>query len=478
MVKKRLILIILIIAIPVLVISVSGDNQTGNTPEISDSLNDRQRSADDTAPVLPAEKLTTDPVDEPAAGEEDGEVGPILFSLIIILLAAKFGGDLVQRMKQPAVLGELIFGMIIGNLALLGIHIFEPFKHLITIEILAEIGVIILLFEVGLESSLKEMLSVGLTSIFVALLGVVVPFMLGWGVSAMFFPEESIFIHIFIGATLTATSVGITARVLKDIHKIRTREAKIILGAAVIDDILGLVVLAVVVGLVGAHNTGGNLSSLRILWIVAKAFLFIFGALAIGTALAPHFFRMASKLRAQSVLITFSLMFCFAFALAADRVGLAPIVGAFAAGMILSGVNFEDMFLHEKRPLEDLLQPISAFLVPIFFVYMGMNVDLSTFGNYQVIFFALVLTLAAVVGKQICSLVGVFEKKINFWVIGVGMIPRGEVGLIFVGIGAKLYIDGERVVSPDVYSAIIIMVMITTLVTPPILKLLFTDKPS
>jgi Kef-type K+ transport system membrane component KefB len=125
-----------------------------------------------------------------------------------------------------------------------------------------------------------------------------------------------------------------------------------------------------------------------------------------------------------------------------------------------------------------LLQPISAFLVPIFFVYMGMNVDLSTFGNYQVIFFALVLTLAAVVGKQICSMVGIFEKKINFWVIGVGMIPRGEVGLIFVGIGAKLYIDGERVVSPDVYSAIIIMVMITTLVTPPILKLLFTDKPS
>lgn len=466
--KRRLLLIILIIATPILIMSASGDNRTGSISDSGDSSNIRPQAADDITQDSAAE--------EQATGAEEGEVGAILFSLIIILLAAKFGGDLLERMKQPAVLGELIFGMIIGNLALLGIHIFEPLKHHITIEILAEIGVIILLFEVGLESSLKEMLSVGLTSIFVALIGVVVPFMLGWGISAMFFPEESIFIHIFIGATLTATSVGITARVLKDIHKIRTREAKIILGAAVIDDILGLVVLAVVVGIIGAHNTGGSLSSMRILWIVAKAFLFIFGALAIGTLLAPHLFKMASKLRAQSILITFSLMFCFAFALAADRMGLAPIVGAFAAGMILSGVNFDDIFLHEERKLEDLLQPISAFLVPIFFVYMGMNVDLSTFGNFNVIFFALVLTLVAIIGKQICSLAGVFEKKINSWVIGVGMIPRGEVGLIFAGIGAKLYIDGVRVVGPDAYSAVIIMVMITTLVTPPILKLLFVDK--
>ena len=468
MTRKRIFLIIFIIAAPFLIMSASGDNGVGNILDTGDSSDMRPQAADEITQDSAAEKQP--------AGDEEGDVGPILFSLIIILLAAKFGGDLLERMKQPAVLGELIFGMIIGNLAFLGIHIFEPLKHHITIEILAEIGVIILLFEVGLESSLKEMLSVGLTSIFVALLGVVVPFLLGWGVSAMFFPEEAIFIHIFIGATLTATSVGITARVLKDIHKIRTREAKIILGAAVIDDILGLVVLAVVVGVIGAHNTGGSLSSMKILWIVGKAFLFIFGALVLGTLLAPHLFKMASKLQARSILITFSLMFCFTFALAADRMGLAPIVGAFAAGMILSGVNFDDIFLHEERKLEDLLQPISAFLVPIFFVYMGMNVDLSTFGNYNVIIFALVLTLVAIIGKQICSLAGIFEKKINSWVIGVGMIPRGEVGLIFAGIGAKLSVDGVRVVGPDAYSAVIIMVMITTLVTPPILKLLFVDK--
>jgi len=414
-----------------------------------------------------------------AEAGEDGEndiIAPILFALIIIILAAKLGGDLVERFHQPAVLGELIFGMLIGNLALLGINWFEPLRHHITIEILAEIGVILLLFEVGLESSLKEMMSVGMTSFFVALIGVIVPFFLGWWVSAMFFPEESIFIHIFIGATLTATSVGITARVLKDIGKIRTREAKIVLGAAVFDDIMGLVVLAVVVGIIGAHNTGGELSSTRVLWIVGKAFLFIFGALSIGTLLAPKFFQIASKLRAKSVLITFALMFCFFFALIADKVGLAPIVGAFAAGMILSGINFKDFFTHEERKLDELLSPISAFLVPIFFVYMGMNVDLSTFGSMSVLLFALVLTAAAIIGKQICSAAGFFERKINPWVVGVGMIPRGEVGLIFAGIGAKLQIDGIQVVNPDAYSAVIIMVMITTLVTPPVLKLIFTDK--
>jgi Kef-type K+ transport system membrane component KefB len=408
--------------------------------------------------------------------EEEEAIAPILFALIIIILAAKLGGDLVERFRQPAVLGELIFGMILGNLALIGIHLFEPLRHHITIEILAEIGVIILLFEVGLESSIKEMMSVGLTSFFVALIGIVAPFFLGWWISALFFPQESIFIHIFIGATLTATSVGITARVLKDIGKIRTREAKIILGAAVFDDIMGLVVLAVVVGIVGAHNTGGTLSSLSVFWIVAKAFIFILGSLSLGTIVAPPFFRMASKLRAQSVLITFSLMFCFVFAFLADRIGLAPIVGAFAAGMILSGINFNDIFTHEERKLQELLGPISAFLVPIFFIYMGMNVDLSTLGNVNVIFFALVLTIAAILGKQICSLAGVFERKINSWAIGVGMIPRGEVGLIFAGIGAKLQIDGVKVVSPDAYSAVIIMVMVTTLVTPPVLKTIFADR--
>jgi Kef-type K+ transport system membrane component KefB len=487
---KNVLILITALATFYILGSITNGQETENSSHVSEAAEDTSRVIqvvndtillgpvpDDTGHIdrtIDADTSHREEIEEESA-DQGSEVGPILLGLIIILFAAKLGGDLVERFKQPAVLGELIFGMIIGNLALIGIDILEPLKHHITIEILAEIGVIILLFEVGLESNLREMLSVGLTSIFVALIGVVAPFFLGWGVSALFFPQESIFIHIFIGATLTATSVGITARVLKDIGKIRARESKIILGAAVIDDILGLVVLAVVVGIISAHNTGGTLSSLSILWIIFKAFLFIFGSILIGTVVAPHLFKYASKLRAQSILITFSLMFCFLFAFIADKVGLAPIVGAFAAGMILTDVNFTDIFKHEERKLEELLGPISAFLVPIFFVYMGMNVDLSTFGNPQVIIFALVLTLVAILGKQICSLAGIFEKKINSWVIGVGMIPRGEVGLIFAGIGAKLMIDGERVVNPNAYSAVIIMVVVTTLVTPPILKSIFGE---
>jgi Kef-type K+ transport system membrane component KefB len=315
-----------------------------------------------------------------------------------------------------------------------------------------------------------------LTSLFVAVIGVIVPFFLGWGVSALFFPSESFYIHIFIGATLTATSVGITARVMKDIGKLKTREAKIILGAAVIDDVLGLVVLAVVTGIIASHNTGVSLSSLQILWVIGKAFLFLIISISLGSLIAPHLFKLASKLRAQEIMMTSSLLFCFLFAWLADWIGLAPIVGAFAAGMILSDVNLRGIFTSEERQLEDLLAPIAAFLVPIFFVYMGIHVDLRTFANPNVIFFALVLTLAAIVGKQACSLAGLFESKINFWAIGVGMIPRGEVGLIFAGMGAKLVVDGIQVVNPIAYSAVIIMVVITTLITPPFLKILLAGR--
>lgn len=408
------------------------------------------------------------------SGED--EIAPILFSLIIILLVAKLGGDLMERVKQPAVLGELVFGIIIGNLSLVGFNGFEVLKEHATIKILSEIGVIILLFEVGLESSLKDILAVGLASFFVAMIGVLTPFVLGWIVSALFFPSSSIYINIFVGATLTATSVGITARVLKDIGKLQARESKIILGAAVIDDIMGLVVLAVVVGVIEAHNVGGSLSSLSVLWIIVKAFLFVAGALLLGTFLARRLFKIASQLRAQGVLITFSLIFCFLLALFADKIGLAPIVGAFIAGIILADVNFQDLFTREQHQLEELLRPISAFLVPLFFVYMGLKVDLATFGRAHVLFFALVLTVAAIAGKQICSLVGMFVKNINAWAIGVGMVPRGEVGLIFAGVGAGLMVDGRPVISSDTYSALIIMVVITTLITPPILKQVLINR--
>lgn len=410
-------------------------------------------------------------VEPTGGGGHGGEVLEILVALVVILLSAKLGGDLLERIHQPAVLGELVMGIIIGNLHLLGWDVFEPFKNDISLEILAEIGVIILLFEVGLESTVREMLKVGFASLMVALFGVIVPFFLGWGVGIWFLPEESTLVHVFIGATLTATSVGITARVLQDIGKSQTKEARIILGAAVIDDILGLIILAVVTGIISAANagTGGGMVSSDILWIVLKAVLFIAGSIIVGAWILPHYFKFGFQLKAKGVLLSFCLLICFLLAFIAGKIGLAPIVGAFAAGLILDDVYFQDYENKGEHEIAELIEPISTFLVPIFFVRMGMLVDLTTFANSRILGFAAVLTIAAIIGKQICAL-AIFEKGINRLAVGLGMIPRGEVGLIFAGIGANLVLDGHPIIDAGTYSAILIMVIVTTLVTPPALK--------
>jgi Kef-type K+ transport system membrane component KefB len=411
-----------------------------------------------------------DPNQGGAADSHSGEVMDILLSLVVVLLSAKLGGDLLERFHQPAVLGELIMGMIIGNLHLVGFMGFEVFKGDLVLQVLAEVGVIILLFQVGLESTVKGMMEVGVTSFLVATFGVVVPFFLGWGVGAWFLPEESVYVHVFIGATLTATSVGITARVLKDIGKVQTKEAKIILGAAVIDDILGLVILAVVAGIIKAASSGGEgVSSLQILWIIAKAVLFVAGAIVLGKLILPHFFKLGFRLKVRGVFLSFCLLVCFALAYLAGEAGLAPIVGAFAAGLILEDIYYQDFYDRGEHHVEELIEPIAIFLVPIFFVRMGMMVDLTTFGQLGILGFAAVMTLAAIVGKQACAL-AVFDKSINRLAIGLGMIPRGEVGLIFAGIGATLMLNGHAVISAGTYSAVVIMVIVTTLVTPPVLK--------
>lgn len=419
--------------------------------------------------------VTGEPAAAQTAHEEEGHGGPvlgILLQLIVILLVAKLGGDVFERFGQPAVLGELILGMLIGNLHLIGIYVLEPFKHDITLEVLAELGVIILLFEVGLESSVREMIRVGWASFMVAVFGVITPFFLGWGVGYLFLPEESVYVHIFIGATLTATSVGITARVLQELGKVKTREAKIILGAAVIDDILGLVILAVVAGVITAVNSGqgDGVSSGAIVWIIAKAVLFIVGALVIGSFILPHYFKYAIRLKGKGVFLSLCLLVCFTLAYLAGQVGLAPIVGAFAAGLILDEVQYHKYREKDDRSIEHLIEPISVFLVPIFFVRMGMLVEFSTFAQVEILGFAAVMTLAAIIGKQACTL-AIFDKQTNRIAIGLGMIPRGEVGLIFAGIGAKLMLDGHPVVSSGTYSAVVIMVIVTTLVTPPVLKI-------
>jgi Kef-type K+ transport system membrane component KefB len=400
-----------------------------------------------------------------------GEMGEILFTLVIILLSAKLGGHLMERVGQPSVLGELIFGVIIGNIYLLGFHGFETLKDHEAVNVLAEIGVILLLFEVGLESTVGDMMKVGLSSLFVALLGIVTPFFLGWGVSAWLLPAESLYVHIFIGATLTATSVGITARVLKDMGRLQDKESRIILGAAVIDDVLGLVILAVVSGVIAAADTGGaGVSTAAVAWIVAKAFIFLVGSIVLGGFLFPRILNMTLRLRGTGVLLTIALVFCFAMAWLAELAGLAGIVGAFAAGLILEDVHVKKYRERGEHELEELIRPLAVFLTPIFFVDMGMNVDLRTFGQVDVLTFAGALTLAAIVGKQAASL-GVTEKGLNRLAIGLGMIPRGEVGLIFASIGASLYIQGDPVIDASIYSAVVIMVIVTTMVTPPVLKI-------
>jgi Kef-type K+ transport system membrane component KefB len=288
------------------------------------------------------------------------------------------------------------------------------------------------------------MLDVGLPSLWVALLGVVVPFALGFGVGALVLPDRSVYVHAFLGATLTATSVGITARVLSDLNKSKTAEARVILGAAVIDDVLGLVILAVVAGIISAADQGTALSAGDIAAVIGKAAAFLFGALLL-------------------------LVFCFALAYLSSLVGLAPIVGAYAAGLILEDVHFKGFEPAGERDLEHLLRPIVNFLVPVFFVLMGMMVDLRTFARVEVLGLAGLLTVAAIAGKQACSLAP-FGRPLDRLSIGIGMVPRGEVGLIFANIGLGLSIAGEPVIDQGLFSAVVIMVIVTTMVTPPALK--------
>ncbi|HEX5834260.1 MAG TPA: cation:proton antiporter, partial [Pyrinomonadaceae bacterium] len=328
----------------------------------------------------------------------------VLIGVAVMLVAAKICGEIFERFRQPGVLGELSAGIIIGNLVLFGFMGAEPLKTNETIAALAELGVIILLFEVGLESDLKEMIEVGWSSLLVALVGVVAPFFLGWAVSSYFIPDEPRLVHIFIGATLCATSVGITARVFKDLGKLATREARIILGAAVIDDVLGLLILATVAGAIRAAATGGVLSLFDVGVIAAKSLLFLVAAIAIGILLMPRVLRGAGRLETRGVLLTLAISFCLFLAWAAAKVELAPIVGAFAAGLILDEVHYRPKGGRTERDLHDLLQPVSTVLVPIFFVLMGFKVDLRLFARLDILGFAVVLTIAAIVGKQVCGL--------------------------------------------------------------------------
>jgi len=409
--------------------------------------------------ISPFISYASSDVEHAASSGHSDPIAPVLFGLIIILLAAKVGGELFEKINQPAVLGELIFGIIIGNLALLSGGVFS-FNHLVeteVIDILARLGVMILLFQVGLESNIKDMMKVGISSFLVAIIGVVAPMILGYYVSSWIIPEAGFNTHLFIGATLTATSVGITARVLKDLGKLRTPEAKIILGAAVIDDVLGLIILSIVSGII----ISGTISVASIATISLTSVVFLIGSIIIGLKTAPIIGNWVSRMRVEGMKIVTAFLFLFVMAYLADMMGLATIVGAFAAGLVLDDVSFRNKREHH---IEVLVKPLYCIFVPIFFVLMGIQVKLDAFLDPKIILIALGITVASIVGKQACGL-GVKCPGASKLTVGIGMISRGEVGLIFAGIGKEL-----GVLDDSIFGAIVILVILTTLITPPLLK--------
>jgi len=415
------------------------------------------------------------------------------FWIALLLMFAKIS-SLIEKFGQPSVLGELLIGVFLGNAFLLGLDIFEPIKHDTILPFLSELGVVILLFQIGLESNINEMKKVGKSALLVAVVGVIIPFVLGsFILGPLLIPGLSANAYLFLGAALTATSVGITARVFKDLKCLHLKEAQIILGAAVIDDVLGLILLAVISAIV----TTGAASIGLISWIVAKAIIFLVSSIVLGQLLASKISKLFSKIN-TGVSMKFSIVISFAltFAFLAKLFGLAPIIGAFAAGLILDPVHFryfKDLKIvndiketiknfnskeketiesamepHAHREIEYLIEPVGNLLVPIFFVMTGIGVKLEVLGNLSLLFTAFLFTLLAVFGKYVSGFVA---GKVNRAIVGFGMVPRGEVGLIFASIGKAL-----GVISDEIFSVIVIMVILTTLLTPPILGFLLKKQ--
>jgi Kef-type K+ transport system membrane component KefB len=395
----------------------------------------------------------------------DFSIPSLFLVLAAMLIAAKLLGELAERFRQPAVLGELIAGVILGG-SVLGIVPADGTEAQI-IHVLAELGVVLLLFEIGLETDLREMFRVGTSSLSVAAVGVVLPFALGFAYWA-YLPHPAstggadlTMTAIFVGATLTATSVGITARVLSDLGQMSSEEAKIIVGAAIIDDVLGLVILTVVSGMAA----GASVDALGILRVLAVAVGFLVVAVLVGRFAAPRLFDLVVRMRVRYVLLVFAIAFALGLSAAAALVGSALIIGAFAAGVILSGTNQFDTIEHEVRP-------VASIFTPIFFVSVGASVNLGLLnpareGAAGILTVAASLTALAIIGKVVAGWAAPWAPFRRL-VVGVGMVPRGEVGLIFADIGRRAGLLNEAV-----FGAVLLTVMATTFVAPPGLKLLF-----
>jgi Kef-type K+ transport system membrane component KefB len=380
-------------------------------------------------------------------------ISELLVALLAIFAAAKIFGELAERIGQPAVLGEMAGGIVIGVSGLHLIDAHDPLLH-----VLSELGVLLLLFLIGLETDIRRLLAVGGASLAVATAGVVLPFAAGYGVGMwLSYPAT---VSVFLGAALTATSVGITARVLSDLGHLDSDEAQVILGAAVVDDILGLVLLTVI----SAVAAGESLTVAGVGRIFGIAFGFVILAVVIGSLLAPRLIAVITRLRVGKALFFASIMFAFGLAWLASAVGSALIIGAFAAGLVLARTD-------RGRDIEHEVFDVAQFFIPIFFVAVGAAVDLKALNPFnadtrQFFVIGMLLTLVAIAGKLIAGYFA-FGRPLRKTVIGVGMVPRGEVGLIFAQLGLT-----AGLLSAGLYSSVALMVMITTFVAPPALRAL------
>ncbi|CZJ47691.1 cation:proton antiporter [Legionella pneumophila] len=445
-------------------------------------------------------------------GEHSDPVTSVLLGVTTILFLAIIGRYLARLLNQPGVLGELLIGMIVGNLsyffgselvvilregsaiydvvkemlagislnqavtdvihnsyyanqviqALSGAEGTEYLKIAYVVDIFSRYGVIFLLFMVGLETSLSDLKKTGKESILVAVIGIVAPMILGFVVACFIIPNSSYKINLFIGATLSATSIGITASVLKEMNKLSTREARTILGAATLDDILGLIILAVVSSIV----ISGAVSIMVVMKIIILALLFFIGTLFMGPFVLRKAVDLFRFLEPWESKLFISFLFIMALAWLASFIQLAAIIGAFAAGVILHDDYFGEQKAHHKdhRSIHHLVSPLETILAPMFFTLIGIQVKLETFYDWNVIVLAGGLSVAAILGKLLSGLGA--NRRDDRLLIGIGMLPRGEVGLVFASIGRTI-----GVISDNLFTAIVLMIMITTFIAPPLLKM-------
>ena len=413
----------------------------------------------------------------------------VLLSLVVIYLASKIGGELSNRVGLPPVLGELVGGVVVGISALhllvfpegggdasssVLMNVIQTTTGLNSLElaatfqaqsevisVLAELGVVILLFEIGLESNLKDLMAVGIQATVVAVVGVVVPFAAGTAGLMTLFGVPAV-PAIFAGAALTATSIGITSKVLSELGSLNSKEGQIILGAAVIDDVLGIIVLAVVASLAKT----GEVDVSNVIYLIISASGFLLGAIVLGNVFNWAFVAVVDYIKTRGELVIPAFIFAFVMAYLAAAIHLEAILGAFAAGLVLDETD-------KRKELQKQVAPIADMLVPIFFVTVGAKTDLSVLNpaipsNREGLVIATFLIAIAVIGKVVTGLAVFGQPGINRLAIGVGMIPRGEVGLVFAGVGSA-----SGVLSKPLEAAIIMMVILTTFVAPPLLRFVF-----